>query len=471
MAIFKDRVAEKVSLGRGDSYDNGPNKGVFALEEMPDLTPLRGARQFGSAYADGADVPYVAFTANTQSNTADYNVFEIGTGRYHKGFNTYEYSKNFASEIPQAGSSGTSTGAAKSLKFVRFNPDGTRLFFVAHGGNVSAYGSRPFHIYQYDLTTPYDIRTATFNASFDIGTDFGVAYPLHFLLWRADGYGFYSSRVQSINSSKVYGWSLTTPWDITTASYDGHVGTGSSGFTNREAWFSADGGTYYYYVYLTSGNRIYKYNLSTPYDLSTRNNSTEYNITPSGFAAGLLDEMHWSSNGDRLFIQCYATARQFVLPVTTPYDIETAEFTDYTSSVNSSAAVRYGADLVSSNLLSGNSSGWSWRIANNNSLLYNTYNNGVTQTGQFTWSPPTTVEIQVYSHSNSNGYIIRNPNKVVDGFGGTTTASNTGAGKLHDFDWNSSDPNFGNIYVAAMPSAKQLITKDKMIGLASGLGG
>jgi len=460
MAVFKDRVAEKVSLGRGDSYDNGPSLGVFPLEEMPDNAPLRGARQFGSAYADGADVPYVAYTANTQSNDAIYNVAEIGTGKYYKGFNTYEYSVNFASELPPrvANPSTSSLRVGKFIGSVSFNPDGTRLFFVSYGGDVdSVFGKRPFHIYQYDLTTPYDVRTATFDTSYDFQTEFGLGYGINFILWRGDGYGFYTSRSQASNSSKIYGWSLTTPWNVSTASYDGHVGTGSSGFTNREAWFSADGGTYYYYAWVNSAqNRIYKYNLSTPYDLSTRNNSTEYNITPTNFPAGLLNYIHWSTNGDRLFIHCYETDRQFALPVTTPYDIETAVFTDNT---------RYGADIVSSDLAQGG-----FTVSNNDNNCYFSENSG--STGSYnSWQSPTTVGLRVHSHSNSNAYIARNPNKVFDGFGGTTTVSDTGAGKLHNFDWDDTDTNYGRIYVAAMPSAKQLMTKDKMIGLASGLGG
>ena len=88
--------------------------------------------------------------------------------------------------------------------------------------------------------------------------------------FRPDGLKMYASE----NNGNTFQYSLSTAWDVSTASYDNVVHNPSESFQNTSAAFSEDG----YNIYLTDNpsQLIRQYTLSTAWDLSTASNSMTY---------------------------------------------------------------------------------------------------------------------------------------------------------------------------------------------------
>jgi sugar lactone lactonase YvrE len=145
--------------------------------------------------------------------------------------------------------------------------------------SVIMVGSTNDDVYQYDLSVAGDLSTATFNnKSFDLGTLVGssVSYPDDVRI-KPDGTKLF---VLDGSGRKVYSFDLSTPNDITTASYDtvssstGSYPSGPDGFHIKpdglKMWFCS-----------TASNNIFEYNLSTAWDVSTASYSTSYQVVSS----------------------------------------------------------------------------------------------------------------------------------------------------------------------------------------------
>ncbi len=132
-----------------------------------------------------------------------------------------------------------------------FKPDGTKLYVV---------GYTNLKIYQYTLSTPWDISTASYDSvNNNLNQDSG---PVG-IVFSSDGSKLFMA---GNGADAVYQYSLTTPWDVSTLSYDS-ITLDASAQDNgiRGLCFNSDGTK----LYLAgSGNdKIYQYTLSTPWSL------------------------------------------------------------------------------------------------------------------------------------------------------------------------------------------------------------
>ena len=86
-----------------------------------------------------------------------------------------------------------------------FKDDGLKLY-------LSDNAVKKFH--EYDLSSAWDVSTIVFNQSFTLGAETSVTFDLYF---NVDG-----SQVFTIDyiNDKIYQYSLSTAWDISTTSYD-----------------------------------------------------------------------------------------------------------------------------------------------------------------------------------------------------------------------------------------------------------
>lgn len=163
------------------------------------------------------------------------------------------------------------SGQETNPQALEFKSDGTKMYVLGYAQN---------RIFQYSLSTAWDISTASYdNLNFSLAIIGGTSYGLSF---NNDGTKFYVT-----NSSQVaWQFSLSTAWDITTASYDFvNFGTSFPNTPYNTAW--ASNGT----VFLLCGNNnatIYQFDVSTAYDLSTASyNANTFSVgesSPRGIA-------------------------------------------------------------------------------------------------------------------------------------------------------------------------------------------
>ena len=170
---------------------------------------------------------------------------------------------------------------------VRFKPDGTKFYIL--GGTNDA-------VYQYALSTAWDVSTASYeNKSFSVQTQ--EANPQGLAI-NADGTSFYVCG----QSKQIYQYDLTSAYDLSTASYANKSFNLIGQFPSSSPWglhFDSTG-TKLYVISSAASGPIFQYTLSSAFDISTAsyanktvnaglNNTVSLTMTPDGVTLYVLD--------------------------------------------------------------------------------------------------------------------------------------------------------------------------------------
>jgi DNA-binding beta-propeller fold protein YncE len=189
---------------------------------------------------------------------------------------------------------------------VYVSPDGTQLFVTDRTN--SEFVSIP-------LSTPFDLTTA--GSAVTGGTT--IVEPAGIFI-KPDGTKAYIS--QRAGPRAIHQYTMSTPWDVTTMSYDNvsvtpdNIGT----FSSNDLSFSNDGTKLY--IALDSGNqgRLQEFSLGTPWNLSTATYSNQF-TDPSVDVEGVAV----TSSGQHLIIGTdFPGERFYELELGTALDISTA---------------------------------------------------------------------------------------------------------------------------------------------------
>lgn len=160
---------------------------------------------------------------------------------------------------------------------VKFNSDGTKMYVLGNSSDS---------IYQYSLSTAFAINTASYdsvslNISGQDNTPFGFTF-------NSSGTKMYACGNQN---DSVYQYSLSTAFDLSTASYDSvSFSVVSQDYYPRGLEFNSDGTKMY--VLGSINLKVYQYSLSTAYDISTASYSGDsldisgLDTSPAGIAIG-----------------------------------------------------------------------------------------------------------------------------------------------------------------------------------------
>jgi len=143
------------------------------------------------------------------------------------------------------------SGQDTSPRGITFSPDGTKMYICGDTGD---------DINQYTLSTAWNLSTASYTRVFSVSGQTSVPRGIHF---KTDGTKMFVSGGQN-----TLEYALSTAWDISTASYT-QAGADVSSSYNIGLFFTSDGLTMYKGVYFGITTSIYKYTLSTAWDLST----------------------------------------------------------------------------------------------------------------------------------------------------------------------------------------------------------
>lgn len=192
---------------------------------------------------------------------------------------------------------------------VFFKPDGTTMFTVE--------GSTD-QVKQYTLSVAWDVSTATFaNKTLNVAPEDGSMTGFFF---RNDGLRVF---IVGVLTDKVYQYSLTTPWDISTASFDNKSFSVATEDADARSVSLKDDGTKMFIIG-RSTNSIFQYTLSTPFDVST----ASFDIKSFSFASEETDVrgFFFGDSGSKMFIVGTVNDKVFQYSLTTPFDVSTASF-------------------------------------------------------------------------------------------------------------------------------------------------
>jgi 6-phosphogluconolactonase (cycloisomerase 2 family) len=234
---------------------------------MADLIPmLMGAAGAGGVVFNAWDLAFASFqginrgpsTAGYESTPTDVKFNNDGTRMYVLGTTTdavLQYNLGTAYQPSTAVFPSKSVAAEETAPSgVEFKTDGTKMYVIGSSGD---------DVNQYDLSTAWDVTTASYVQNFSVSAQAG-AIPAK-VRFKDDGTKMY---VLSNTNDAVYQYTLSSAWDISTASYDSVSFSVTSQEATPQGMFFGDSGAKMYIVGDTN-DTVYQYTLSTPWDLST----------------------------------------------------------------------------------------------------------------------------------------------------------------------------------------------------------
>lgn len=186
---------------------------------------------------------------------------------------------------------------------VQFSYDGTKMYILGQTGD---------DVNQYSLSTAWDISTASFDSvTFSVASQETGPYGLAF---KPDGTIMY---VSGAITDTVYQYTLSTAWDLSTASYANKSFNASAQTNLTDVKFKSDGTK----MYLVDVNTAtHQYALSTAWDVSTASYENK-SLAESGsqFYGGL----GFNSDGTKYFTIDGATDNVKEYNLSTAWDIST----------------------------------------------------------------------------------------------------------------------------------------------------
>ena len=220
------------------------------------------------------------------------------------------------SEVNQSPAFGPATGSTPAG--VLFNNDGTRMYTI---GNIDSNKS----ISQFNLSTAYDVSTAIFHVSksFSQGTS---AVAGHF---NNDGSAIF---VVDTSSERVRKFTLSTPFDISGGiPYASQVNNASNFGSKVSSPWGIDfnpNGSKMYIAEQGGTDKIYEFDLTTPFDVSTNVLNTELDLNDSfGIATSFVGKgIIVDQEGTRLFVSDSGDEKIYEFFLNNPYRIESAVF-------------------------------------------------------------------------------------------------------------------------------------------------
>jgi DNA-binding beta-propeller fold protein YncE len=204
-----------------------------------------------------------------------------------------------------------------------FKPDGLTCY-VQSGTNSA--------VYQYTLSTFWDISTASYASKYkSVSAQCTGPYGLAF---SADGTKMY---VTSYPNGKMYQYSLSTAWDVSTASYDS-VSLTLQGSGPANICFNSAGTKFVCMNY--TDMKVYQYGLSTAWDLSTASYASKYfNVAAT---AGNCNCVWINNTGSKLFVISGSSPKVYQYSLSTKWDVSTASYDSVSVSVSAQDASPQG---------------------------------------------------------------------------------------------------------------------------------
>jgi hypothetical protein len=209
-------------------------------------------------------------------------------------------------------------GEETNPQSVTFKPDGTEMYVLGTTGD---------DVNQYSVSTAWSVQSASYVRVFVVSGQTGTT-PVK-VQFKDDGTKMY---VLSNTNDAIYQYSLSTAWNISTATYDSVSFSVTSQEATPQGMFIGDSGTKLYVVGNTS-DTVFQYTLSSAWDLSTASYASKsFSVSsqdgnPFGVFLG--------DNGSKMYIagQINDTIYQYTL--STPWDVSTASYANKSFNVAS----------------------------------------------------------------------------------------------------------------------------------------
>ena len=293
---YTSSATEPTSPNTGDLWWDSTNEVLYQYlnGEFKKITLLEA----DPWYTDISSISYDSTSTGTspEGQPRAYRQSVDGTKHYVLGSEddkVYEYTLSTAFDIGAKTYVSVFSVASQSTspQGLDFSYDGTKMFVLQSGGTI----------YAYNLSTAWDSSTASYsNTSLDITTVHSANSAPHGIMFSKDGTKLYTT---DYTADKVHQYSLSTAYDLSsTVTHDGDYGS-SSLFQQPGDIYVNRKGTH---IYIPDVNAevIREIVMSTALDISTASlTSTNFSHATQG-NDGL--GLHFSEDGTKMFFMSFA---------------------------------------------------------------------------------------------------------------------------------------------------------------------
>jgi len=307
------------------SLDISYSGGVFSAPQAKSVgTVTAGTGPYNLAVASYDSVSFFVGTQDTVPTGLTFST--DGTNAYVAGPSqdkVFQYTLSTAwdlSTASYAGKSLTVSGQATLSGAIAFKDDGTSLYVLDRNTD---------DVFQYDLTIAWDVSTASYaSKSMDATSQDTAPRGMYF---KPDGTKVY---IAGDTNASIFQYALSTAWDISTGSYESK----SFSVNTQTAYpcgvyLSADG--YKMFVAATTEGDIFQYSLSTAWDVSTASYDSVSFDASTQVTTGLHD-LYFKSDGSKMYLISNSTDTiyQYSTGTATTLDLSTGNYFSHTPSVN-----------------------------------------------------------------------------------------------------------------------------------------
>ena len=191
---------------------------------------------------------------------------------------------------------------------ITFKPDGTKMFVV---------GKTQDRIFEFDLSTAFDISTATISSNeYDHGSEDDDATDIKF---NSDGTKLF---LAGAGDEEINEYNLSTAYDVSTS-------------VHQNTYFNGDGLEFVAIAFNTNGTKLFiydqtgsdsikQYSLGSPFDLSNAVLQEQYTGTSSKTLAkinGNPQGLAFSSDGTKMYVTGKSTDKIKEFTISTPFDL------------------------------------------------------------------------------------------------------------------------------------------------------
>ena len=199
------------------------------------------------------------------------------------GVDVNEYNLSTAWDVSTASYGQNFSVSAQEIapEGIFFKTDGTKMYIAGHSGD---------DVNEYNLSTAWDISTASFLQAFSVAAQETLLRDVAFSV---DGTKMY---ILGNIGEDVNEYDLSTAWDVSTASYSQSFSHSGQSTDSDSLFFKSDGTKMYI---LDSGDRdVNEYDLSTAWDVSTATYSTQFTGLSNSGERG----MFFKSDGTKMYV-------------------------------------------------------------------------------------------------------------------------------------------------------------------------
>lgn len=290
--------------------------------------------------ATTAEINYVdGVTSNVQTqidskvgstHTGDVNITgELLVDSYNETFKKVSSvsAVTFALSVGSYDSKSFSVTSQESTpRGIAFKSNGTKMYVV---GTVSDT------VYQYSLSTAWDVSTASYD-SVSLSVSSEDATPSD-LIFSADGTKMY---ICGDTNNSVFQYTLSTAWDLSTASYASiSFSTASQAVQPEGIAFKSDGTV----MFIADGttNTVYQYTLSTAWDVSSASYASK-SFSVASQETNTVTGMDVTSDGTKMCIVGFGVDTIFEYDLSTAWDVSTASYNSVSLSIAAQEGAPYG---------------------------------------------------------------------------------------------------------------------------------